>query len=94
MSTIKNLVQIIRENPGAIAEIDNDGWSLYSANWNNPPDFGDQIDQDDWVQKNTLVTSADQIESLEGTSYGDNDTYGTAILLACAQIAGIKVTSV
>ena len=31
MSDKKDLVQIIRDNPGCVAQVDNDAWYLYAA---------------------------------------------------------------
>lgn len=91
---MKDLVQIIKDNPGAIAIVDNDGWSLHTAEWNEPPDFNDEPNAyENWEEQNTLADSSDELSPLKGSTYGGPDAYGGALLLALAEIANINVES-
>ncbi len=73
---MKNLVNIIKDNPNCLAVIDNDCWFIYS------------------LEEEELVSSYDELEPLKGNTYQSNNCYGGAILLALAEIAGIKIESV
>ncbi|MFP5516348.1 MAG: hypothetical protein ACLGJC_25120 [Alphaproteobacteria bacterium] len=77
----KDLVQIIRDNPGCRAVIDNDAWWLYPA---------DSEDAD----TDPLVTSSELIGALGDGGYGSGSCYGGDILQALAVIVGINVESV
>lgn len=78
----KDLVQIIKDNPGCVAVIDNDGWSLF------PASFAETGDGD------PLATDMDDFKPLGDGGYGSGHCYGGDILQALAQIVGIKVESV
>ena len=88
---MKNLVQIIKDNPGCIATIDNDIWWLRKA---PPMPVGDMTEDeyDDW-QDDGLLISSDEVEAI-GTGYGSGPLYGGDILQALAIIVGVKVESV
>lgn len=86
MSKKKDLVQIIRENPGSIAIIDNDCWTLYKK----PPDNSDPNDEDEWEE----LASYEDVISLGDGGYGSGNCYGGDVLQALAVIAGIEVRSV
>lgn len=94
---MKNLVQIIKDNPGCVAEIDNDCWSLYKVDpWG--PDAPNQEDMspeayEKWEAENTLACDG-EVESLGDGGYGSGHCYGGDILQALAQIVGVKVQSV
>lgn len=89
----KDLVQIIRDNPGCVAVIDNDHWSLHKVSPdNNPHDDDDAYER--WEEENDLVSASDQILPLGDGGYGSGNCYGGDILQALAVIAGIKVESV
>jgi hypothetical protein len=89
----KDLVQIIRDNPGCIAEIDNDCWTL-RKNTPEPEGFDDwdwkKIDE--WREAQVLATSGDVVHI--GDGYGSGSCYGGDILQALAVIVGIKIESV
>ncbi len=90
-----DLVQIIRDNPGCYAQIDNDCWFLYRADpADNPHDWDDEQEEyEAWETANALVDSDDNFASL-GEGYGSGNCYGGDILQALARIVGIKVESV
>jgi hypothetical protein len=78
MAKKKDLVQIIRDNPGCIAIVDNDCWTLYSK---RPHEV-------------ELACSDDAFEQLGDGGYGSGHCYGGDILQALAKIVGITVESV
>ena len=90
----KDLVQIIRDNPGCTAVIDNDYWVLLRA----PPKPEDEMTEDDWDAfdddpDTELAQSGDVMELGDG-GYGSGHCYGGDLLQALAIIVGIKVRSV
>lgn len=87
----KDLVQIIRDNPGCVARIDNDYWEL----WKKHPDTAPEDDEgyERWEHQNRLATDSD-VEKLGDGGYGSGNIYGGDVLQALAQIVGIKVESV
>lgn len=82
----KDLVQIIRDNPGCVAIVDNDCWWLYKR---HPEDCTDA--QNDGP--NVLACDGD-IKPLGDGGYGSGHCYGGDILQALAIIVGIKIESV
>lgn len=91
----KDLEQIIRDNPGCIAEIDNDCWTLFKSTIEDPPDFdGDDDRKDDWYRDQILADSTDKIVSLGDGGYGSGSEHGGDILQAIAKIVGVKIKSV
>ena len=80
----KNLVQIIRSNPGCVAVIDNDFWYLLKARPSNWDDMTRQ-QQYEWRETAELATA---------DGYGHGGCYGGDILQALAEIAGIKIESI
>lgn len=90
----KNLAQIIRDNPGCVAIVDNDCWTLYRAHPDTNPheESGDFDAADDWLVANELASDSD-VESV-GEGYGSGNCYGGDLLQALAEIVGIKVESV
>ena len=90
---MKDLVQIIRDNPGCIAIIDNDHWSLHrKPPSENPHKDGKAYDK--WEANNELVQAGDEFKRLGDGGYGSGNCYGGDILQALAIIVGIKVESV
>lgn len=90
---MKDLVQIIRDNPGCVAVVDNDYWVLYRE---DPYTAGpDELDPsyDQWERNNRLVADH-EIEPLGDGGYGSGNCYGGDILQALAAIVGIKIQSV
>jgi len=87
----KNLVEIIKQNPGCVAIVDNDCWTLYKV---HPESFdSDDDDYDDWLLANELANDSD-IQRLGDGGYGSGHCYGGDLLQALAAIVGIKVESV
>jgi hypothetical protein len=90
-----DLVQIIKDNPGCVATIDNDCWIL-AKDTPYPDDFDNwsSAKQEKWEEAQELASSNDSIKSVGMESYQAGSCYGGDILLALAVIAGIKVESV
>jgi len=87
-----DLVEVIKANPGCVAIIDNDCWSLHKV------DPGEMAD-DSPRKRTTRRTSWPAIPttwspSLGDGGYGSGNCYGGDILQALAKIVGIKVQSV
>ncbi len=77
----KDLVQIIRDNPGCIAVIDNDCWWLYR-------------DEDHRDSGDDPLAEDGAVKQLGDGGYGSGNCYGGDILQALAVIVGIKIESV
>ena len=75
----KDLVQIIRDNPGGVFIVDNDCWQYVSAE--EKP--GDEP-----------LAQSDEVVELGDGGYGSGECYGGDILQALAVIVGVKVESV
>jgi hypothetical protein len=90
----KNLAQVIRDNPGGVAIVDNDSWTLYREDpANNPHDESGDFDAaDEWSMANELASDND-VERV-GDGYGSGNIYGGDILQALAAIVGTTVESV
>ena len=84
----KDLVEIIKANPGCVAIVDNDGWTLHKA---DPDDLDDPSDKE--LEANELANDGDVLELGDG-GYGSGNCYGGDILQALAKIVGITVKSV
>jgi hypothetical protein len=84
---MKDLVQIIKDNPGCVAIVDNDCWYLYKSD-----PYADGLDDDD-VEALELANDSD-IAPLGDGGYGSGNCYGGDLLQALAVIVGIKVQSV
>lgn len=94
----KDLVQIIRDNPGCIAVIDNDTWWLLREPSNKNPHEDDETDEgyekaEAWDEANKLADDSDVKEIGDG-GYGSGNCYGGDVLQALAKIVGIKIQSV
>jgi hypothetical protein len=92
----KDLVQIIRDNPGCVAIVDNDCWRLYREHPDNNP-HSDETDEgfakwEKWDNENKLAVDG-EVKPL-GEGYGSGNCYGGDILQALAVIVGVKVESV
>jgi hypothetical protein len=92
----KDLAQIIRDNPGCVAIVDNDCWSLHKVHPDQNPHEGDDDEDftkhEAWSEKNTLARDG-EVKAL-GDGYGSGNCYGGDLLQALAKIVGIKVESV
>lgn len=83
---IQELATIIKANPGCIAIVDNDCWTLYKLD-----PYRDNAPEDD-DDGNELANSTANGGFDNG--YGSGNCYGGDILQALALIVGIKVESV
>jgi len=92
MTEKKDLVQIIKDNPGCIATIDNDCWRIHKAPPKPESEMSDE-EYDDWCENGELARDG-QIKPLGDGGYGSGHCYGGDILQALAIIVGIKVESV
>jgi hypothetical protein len=88
----KDLVQIIRDNPGCVATIDNDCWWIRPA----PPKPLDEMSDDELDAYNDApsIASDGDVQPLGDGGYGSGSSYGGDILQALAIIVGIKIESV
>lgn len=91
MSKYIDLVATIKANPGCVAVVDNDCWTLYKKHPDKNP-YKREGARDDWDEDNTLVCSG-QVETLGDGGYGSGNCYGGDILQALAVIVGIEVVS-
>ena len=87
MSEKKDLVQIIRDNPGCRAIIDNDCWQLYSA-----ADMEREERDPEFLP--TPLAEDGKIKPRGDGGYGTGNCYGGDILQALAVIVGVKIESV
>lgn len=87
-----DLVQIIRDNPGCVAVVDNDHWSLHKQNPDQNPHEDDEA-YEAWDEQNTLA-QAGEVKNIGDGGYGSGNCYGGDILQALAVIVGVKVESV
>lgn len=90
----KDLVQIIRDNPGCVAEIDNDCWTLYKLDPGGPLGVTEDMSDDaieKWEKRNTLADSNDDFKPMGGY---ESNCYGGDILAAMAVILGVTVRGV
>lgn len=88
MKKQKDLVEIIKANPGCVAVIDNDGWTLHKV---DPDTLDDPSDEE--IEANELARDGD-VKPLGDGGYGSGNCYGGDILQALAAIVGVKVVSV
>lgn len=93
----KDLVKIIKANPGCVAIVDNDCWTLHRVHPDENPYNDDESDSDfkkfhEWEERNTLARDG-EVKRI-GDGYGSGNCYGGDILQALAAIVGIQVESV
>ena len=94
-----DLVQIIKDNPGCTAIIDNDYWSLHRVHPHGPAapneDAMSYAEFEAWQTANEIACSDSEILPVDGQqSYGAGNCYGQDILLALAAIAGVNIDTV
>ena len=89
----KDLVKIIKENPGCIAIVDNDCWYLYKSHPDEQPDFDTYETEEAGLESITLARSG-EVKPLGDGGYGSGNCYGGDLLQALAAIVGVKVESV
>ena len=85
----KDLVEIIKGNPGCVAIIDNDWWVLRGP---KPPSPMTDEQFEQWCDSE--LATADNVKSLGDGGYGSGNCYGGDVLQALAAIVGITVESV
>jgi hypothetical protein len=85
VSKPKDLAAIIKANPGCVAIVDNDCWTLYSKH-------PDDVPEDDVIEAYELACDSDVIPV--GQGYGSGNCYGGDLLQALAKIVGITIESV
>lgn len=92
----KDLVAIIKANPGCIATIDNDSWTLHRALPEGFMRWRDGAQGDWWGDPNNLLARADDEPFKWPKGKGDfaSCCYGGDLLEALAIIAGMNVESV
>lgn len=94
--TIEQLAQIIKDNPGCIARIDNDSWTLERQPRSANPHLAEEAKgyseaADDWDTKNILARAYDCEGADERTFPFGSCCYGGHILDALALVVGIQV---
>jgi hypothetical protein len=95
MSDKKDLVDLIKANPGATFVVDNDYWTMHRENPygpNSAPDEDDYEAFEAWENNNKLASDSDV--TARGSGYGSGNCYGGDILQALAVIVGVKIESV
>lgn len=96
--TVEDLAQIIRDNPGCAATVDNDCWWINRTDLPEPrmANFADEDAYyealNKWEEERTIVSDSDMGHTYKG--YGSGSSYGGDILQALALIVGISVESV
>lgn len=95
MSKKKDLVKIIKDNPGCIATIDNDSWYL-RKNTPQPADYEKWSYEkaSKWDKSQELASDRDDLVEYGDGGYGSGNCYGGDILQALAVIVGIQLESV
>ena len=88
----KDLVQVIRDNPGCIFRIDNDSWTCHHP---LPKPEADMTSEEwtAWTNSDLLARDGDVLRRGDG-GYGTGCLYGGDVLQALAVIAGVKIESV
>ena len=90
MAKKKDLVKIIRDNPGCVFIVDNDCWWCLPK----PPKPVEEMtweESDDW-RDSPLTRDGEVVR--RGSGYGSGSSYGGDILQALAEIVGVKIESV
>lgn len=90
---MKDLVQIIKDNPGCVAIVDNDSWTLYKSHPHEQPEWDSYEAEEAWYKENELASESN-VKPLGDGGYGSGNCYGGDILQALAAIVGVKVESV
>jgi hypothetical protein len=92
--TKANLADLIRQNPGAIFEVDNDCWTMLAAP-SKPRDEMTDEERDAWSEQVIANdgTVADDSGGRGGRG-GRGHVYGGGILQALAVIVGVKIEGV
>ncbi len=83
-----NLADLIRQNPGAVFQVDNDCWWMLAAPGKPRDDMTDE-EYDAWAER---VIATDR--TVKSTFGGHGNVYGGDILQALADIVGVKIEGV
>lgn len=89
---MKDLVQLIRDNPGAVFTVDNDCWWMKPA----PPKPLDEMSDaecDAYSDVEPIARDGEVIALGDG-GYGSGSSYGADIMQALAVIVGVTIESV
>ena len=88
----KDLVQIIKDNPGCVGVIDNDCWWIKKA----PPKPTHKMTDEEYYayDEDAILVRDGEIKPLGDGGYGSGCVYGGDILQALAHIVGMKIESV
>jgi hypothetical protein len=89
---MKDLVELIKQNPGARFIVDNDSWSMHKP-FPDGFDGWDEEAQDHWTDASQLVGD-DEVTARGDGGYGSGNCYGGDILQALAEIVGVEIESV
>ena len=87
----KDLVQLIRDNPGAVFTVDNDCWWMLPA---PPKPLDEMTDKDFDAWSDSRLADDRSVLPLGDGGYGSGCRYGGDILQALAVIVGVKIESV
>lgn len=93
MSEKKDLVEIIKANPGCCVVVDNDNWRLFKAHPRTAPEFENYEQEQAWYDANLLARDGEVIPLGDG-GYGTGCAYAGDVLQALAKIVGIEIESV
>lgn len=89
---MKDLIEIIKANPGCWAEIGDTWWSLYKR---MPKLIGFSQTSIDAIWNDAfLANSSEQLVELPGVIYQADNCYGGSLLKALAAIQGVGLKSV
>lgn len=87
----KDLVQLIRDNPGAVFTVDNDCWNMKPP----PPKPVLEMTDAEWdAWSDTRLADDRDVITIGDGGYGSGCSYGGDILQALAVIVGVKIESV
>jgi len=96
--TIKGLAEIIRANPGCVAIVDNDCWTIYSAKYHSATkdeaEAEAYYDADEEFDTTQELATHSELDSNPDCGFGAGACYGGDVVQALALIAGIHVESV
>lgn len=90
---MKDLVKLIKDNPGAKFIVDNDCWQMFKP---TPIDFDNWTEtmQEEWTENIGEIANDSDVKPLGDGGYGSGNFYGGDILQALAKIVGVTIESV
>lgn len=89
-----DVAQIIKDNPGCYAKIDNDWWGIMPPLPSSWGSMSSDSQEEYLINVEPLVSSDDNIVKLGDGGYGSGNCYGGDILQALAKIVGMRIESV